>query len=104
MLLSVVSISQRVVSGNVAYGWSLLLSCRQGDMSALLSSGLVPCVMLMQTGVPACPPQVTCIDTFVQYSKTKVTLLSEKCPVTIILFVYERLKADSQVPMPFFPL
>lgn len=60
-------------------------------MSAVFSSGPVPCAMLMQTTLPACATQVTGNDTFVQYSKTKVTVLSEKCPVTFILFVSERL-------------
>jgi hypothetical protein len=45
--------------------------CRQGDMSAVRSGGPVPCAMLMQTAVLACPPQVTGNDTFVQYLKTK---------------------------------
>jgi len=83
MPLSVVS--QRAVIGNDAYRLALMLSYRQGDMSAVLSSGSVPCAMLMQTALPACQPQV------MQYSKTKVTILSEKRPVTFILFVSERL-------------
>jgi hypothetical protein len=60
-------------------------------MSAVRSSGPVPCAMLMQTALPTCPPHVTDNDTFVQYSKTKVRVLSENCPVTFILFVSERL-------------
>ena len=91
MLLSVVSTFQRALNENDAYRLTLLLFCRQGDMSAVLSSGPVPCAMVMQTAVPACPPQVTGNDTFVQYLKTKVALLTEKCPVTFILFVSERL-------------
>jgi hypothetical protein len=59
-------------------------------MSAVLSSGRLQCVMLMRTAFPAFPPQDTCNDMFVQYSKSKVTVLSEKCPVTVILFVSER--------------
>ena len=57
--LSVVSASQRAVSGNDVNRLTLLLSYRQGDMSAVISSGPVPCAMLMQTALPACQPQVT---------------------------------------------
>ena len=66
-------------------------------MSAVRSSGPVPCAMLMQTAVPTCPPQVTGNDMFVQYLKIKVAVLSEKCPVIFILFVSERLTVTDAI-------